>query len=97
LLPRSWLPGQPCAALIRGCCARRVQGLARDADPGRHHRFYPLGGNGGRRQRADLERFKEEVRAGRTITAAVDAAVRRAWPAIRDSNTSTFITCVILG
>jgi preprotein translocase subunit SecD len=44
-----------------------------------------------------FERFKEEVRAGRTITAAVDAAVRRAWPAIRDSNTSTLITCVILG
>jgi len=43
-----------------------------------------------------FERFKEEVRAGRTITAAVDAAVRRAWPAIRDSNTSTIITCVIL-
>jgi preprotein translocase subunit SecD len=44
-----------------------------------------------------FERFKEEVRAGRTIAAAVDAAVRRAWPAIRDSNTSTFITCLILG
>ena len=44
-----------------------------------------------------FERFKEEVRAGRTIAAAVDAAVRRAWPAIRDSNSSTFITCVILG
>ncbi|HKW60450.1 MAG TPA: protein translocase subunit SecD [Candidatus Dormibacteraeota bacterium] len=44
-----------------------------------------------------FERFKEEVRAGRTIAAAVDAAVRRAWPAIRDSNTSTIITCVILG
>jgi len=44
-----------------------------------------------------FERFKEEVRAGRTISAAVDAAVRRAWPAIRDSNTSTIITCVILG
>ncbi len=44
-----------------------------------------------------FERVKEEVRAGRTITAAVDAAVRRAWPAIRDSNTSTLITCVILG
>jgi protein-export membrane protein, SecD/SecF family/protein-export membrane protein SecD len=43
-----------------------------------------------------FERFKEEVRSGRTIPAAVDAAVRRAWPAIRDSNTSTFITCVIL-
>jgi len=44
-----------------------------------------------------FERFKEEVRSGRTIPAAVDAAVHRAWPAIRDSNTSTFITCVILG
>jgi preprotein translocase subunit SecD len=44
-----------------------------------------------------FERFKEEVRAGRTIPAAVDAAVHRAWPAIRDSNSSTFITCVILG
>jgi preprotein translocase subunit SecD len=44
-----------------------------------------------------FERFKEEVRAGRTIPAAVDAAVRRAWPAIRDSNTATFVTCLILG
>ncbi|TMC00067.1 MAG: protein translocase subunit SecD [Chloroflexi bacterium] len=44
-----------------------------------------------------FERFKEEVRAGRTIPAAVDAAVRRAWPAIRDSNLSTLITCAILG
>jgi protein-export membrane protein SecD len=44
-----------------------------------------------------FERFKEEVRAGRTIPAAVDQAVRRAWPAIRDSNSSTFFTCVILG
>jgi preprotein translocase subunit SecD len=43
-----------------------------------------------------FERFKEEVRSGRTIPAAVEAAVRRAWPAIRDSNTSTLITCVIL-
>jgi preprotein translocase subunit SecD len=43
-----------------------------------------------------FERFKEEMRAGRTVGAAVDAAVRRAWPAIRDSNTSTLITCVVL-
>jgi preprotein translocase subunit SecD len=43
-----------------------------------------------------FERFKEEVRAGRTIPAAVDAAVKRAWPAIRDSNTSTLLTCLIL-
>ena len=43
-----------------------------------------------------FERFKEEMRAGRTIGGAVDAAVRRAWPAIRDSNTSTLITCLVL-
>ena len=43
-----------------------------------------------------FERFKEEMRAGRTVGAAVDAAVRRAWPAIRDSNASTAITCVVL-
>ena len=43
-----------------------------------------------------FERFKEEVRSGRTIGAAVDAAVRRAWPAIRDSNISTLITSTIL-
>jgi preprotein translocase subunit SecD len=43
-----------------------------------------------------FERFKEEMRAGRTIGAAVDAAVRRAWPAIRDSNISTLITCTVL-
>jgi preprotein translocase subunit SecD len=43
-----------------------------------------------------FERFKEEMRAGRTIGAAVEAAVGRAWPAIRDSNTSTLITSLIL-
>ena len=43
-----------------------------------------------------FERFKEEMRAGRTIGAAVDAAVRRAWPAIRDSNISTIITSLVL-
>ncbi|HKW70189.1 MAG TPA: protein translocase subunit SecD [Candidatus Dormibacteraeota bacterium] len=43
-----------------------------------------------------FERFKEEVRAGRTIAAAVDAAVRRAWPAIWNSNVSTLVTCAIL-
>lgn len=43
-----------------------------------------------------FERFKEEMRAGRTVAAAVDAAVRRAWPAIRDSNVSTGITCIVL-
>jgi protein-export membrane protein SecD len=43
-----------------------------------------------------FERFKEEMRSGRTIAAAVDAGVRRAWPAIRDSNFSTLITSTIL-
>jgi len=43
-----------------------------------------------------FERFKEEMRAGRTVAAAVDAGVRRAWPAIRDSNVSTLITSVLL-
>jgi preprotein translocase subunit SecD len=43
-----------------------------------------------------FERFKEEMRAGRTIGAAVEAAVRRAWPAIRDSNISTLITSFLL-
>jgi preprotein translocase subunit SecD len=43
-----------------------------------------------------FERFKEEVRSGRTIGAAVEAAVRRAWPAVRDSNTATLITSAIL-
>src|SRR6266568_144230 len=44
-----------------------------------------------------FERFKEEVRAGRTIAAAVDAAVRRSWPAIWNSNGSTLWTCAVLG
>jgi preprotein translocase subunit SecD len=43
-----------------------------------------------------FERFKEEMRSGRTIAAAVDAAVRRAWPAVRDSNTATLITSGVL-
>lgn len=43
-----------------------------------------------------FERFKEEMRAGRTVAAAVDHAVRRAWPAIRDSNSSTLITAIVL-
>jgi protein-export membrane protein SecD len=43
-----------------------------------------------------FERFKEEVRAGRGIEAAVEAAVHRAWPAVRDSNVSTLITSAVL-
>jgi preprotein translocase subunit SecD len=43
-----------------------------------------------------FERLKEELRAGRTLHRAVDEGFRRAWPSIRDSNISTFITCIIL-
>jgi preprotein translocase subunit SecD len=43
-----------------------------------------------------FERLREELRAGRTLHRAVDEGFRRAWPSIRDSNISTFITCAIL-
>lgn len=43
-----------------------------------------------------FERLKEELRAGRNLTQAIDLAWTRAWPSIRDSNTSTLITCFIL-
>ena len=43
-----------------------------------------------------FERMKEELRTGRTLTSAMDVGFRRAWNAIRDSNVSTIITCLIL-
>jgi preprotein translocase subunit SecD len=43
-----------------------------------------------------FERMKEELRGGRTLMAAIDSGFNRAWPSIRDSNISTFITCAIL-
>ena len=43
-----------------------------------------------------FERLKEELRAGRTLHQAIDLGWKRAWPSIRDSNSSTLITCLIL-
>jgi len=43
-----------------------------------------------------FERMKEEFRAGRALGAATEAGFNRAWTAIRDSNITTFIVCVIL-
>jgi preprotein translocase subunit SecD len=43
-----------------------------------------------------FERLKEELRSGRTLRQAIDLGWRRAWPSIRDSNSSTLITCLIL-
>jgi preprotein translocase subunit SecD len=41
-------------------------------------------------------RLKEELRRGKSLRAAVEAGFDEAWPAIRDSNVSTLITCIIL-
>jgi preprotein translocase subunit SecD len=43
-----------------------------------------------------FERTKEELRGGRSLAAAVEAGFNRAWPAIRDSNITTFIACIVL-
>jgi preprotein translocase subunit SecD len=43
-----------------------------------------------------FERLKEELRAGRTLGAAIEAGFKRAWTAILDSNVTTIIACVIL-
>jgi len=43
-----------------------------------------------------FERLKEELRGGKNLRQAIDLGWSRAWPSIRDSNTSTLITCLIL-
>ena len=43
-----------------------------------------------------FERVKEELRDGRNIQAAVRVGFDRAWTAIRDSNASTILICIIL-
>jgi preprotein translocase subunit SecD len=43
-----------------------------------------------------FERIKEELREGRTLGAAIEAGFNRAWNAIRDSNVTTIIVCLIL-
>lgn len=43
-----------------------------------------------------FERLKEELRKGRPFKSAVESSFKYAWPAIRDSNIASIITCVIL-
>jgi protein-export SecD/SecF family membrane protein len=43
-----------------------------------------------------FERIKEEIKRGLPKASAIEEGFRRAWPSIRDSNTSTLITSVIL-
>jgi preprotein translocase subunit SecD len=43
-----------------------------------------------------FERTKEELRAGKTLPAAIEAGFNRAWNSILDSNVSSLITATIL-
>lgn len=43
-----------------------------------------------------FERMKEEMRIGRTLASSMEVGFNRAWPAIRDGNFSTLITCGVL-
>jgi preprotein translocase subunit SecD len=43
-----------------------------------------------------FERLKEEIRSGKTLRSAVEAAFKRAWTAILDSNVCTIGTGVVL-
>lgn len=43
-----------------------------------------------------FERFKEELRKGKSLTQSIDDGFARAWTSIRDSNVSSLITCLIL-
>ncbi len=43
-----------------------------------------------------FERMKEEMKRGLSKSTALEEGFRRAWPSIRDSNTSTIITAIIL-
>lgn len=43
-----------------------------------------------------FERMKEEIRKGRSLSQSVDLGFERAWAAIRDSNITTLLICLIL-
>jgi preprotein translocase subunit SecD len=43
-----------------------------------------------------FERMKEELQMGRTLGAATESGFNRAWSAIRDSNITTMLVCIIL-
>lgn len=43
-----------------------------------------------------FERMKEDLRKGKSVRNSIDSSFKHAWPAIRDGNISTLITCGIL-
>ncbi len=43
-----------------------------------------------------FERFKEELRNGKSLSKALEDGFSRAWTSVRDSNFTTIITCLVL-
>ena len=43
-----------------------------------------------------FERMKEELRKGKTVKTAIESGFKHSWPAIRDGNVASLITCLIL-
>lgn len=43
-----------------------------------------------------FSRLREEIRRGKPLDSALEEGFMRAWPSIRDSNSMTIITCIIL-
>ena len=43
-----------------------------------------------------FERMKEELNAGKPLDIAIDEGFKRAWPSIRDGNTTTILACFVL-
>ena len=43
-----------------------------------------------------FERMKEELRNGKPLDIAIDEGFKRAWPSIRDGNTTTILACFVL-
>jgi protein-export membrane protein SecD len=43
-----------------------------------------------------FERMKEELRAGKPLDIAIDDGFKRAWPSVRDGNTTTILVCFVL-
>ncbi len=41
-------------------------------------------------------RMREEFKTGKSFALVIEDSFKRAWPSIRDSNTSTLLTCIIL-
>jgi len=43
-----------------------------------------------------FERFKEELRAGKSVSKAIELGFNRAWLSIRDGHIATILTCLVL-